>query len=108
MAVAPTKNGSRVNVKSSESLSVNISSILKFSSTMSPVFSTVIVYSTKSPNPSTPSPLSLITYVFATSKLAIVEIVEDTVLLSSEILSPVGVVAVADAVLDNPPALIAC
>ena len=62
----------------------------------------------KSPTPSTPSPLSSITYVFDTSNLAIAEIVVDTVLLSSEIFSPAGDVAVADAVLVSPPALIAC
>ena len=62
----------------------------------------------KSPNPSTPSPLSLITYVFVTSNLAIAEIDVDTVLLSSEIFSPAGLVAVADAVFDSPPEFIAC
>ena len=72
---------------------------------ISPVFSTVMVYSIKSLSPLDTEGS---TSDLFTAKLAVAVIVEVAVLLSSVILSPSGAMAVADAVLDTPPALIDC
>ena len=81
---------------------------IKFSKAISPVFSTVIVYSIKSLSPFTPSPLSLIAAVLFTSKLAVTLIAVSTVLLVATKLSCKGVITLANAELETPPVLIAC
>ena len=67
-----------------------------------------MVYSIRSLNPFTPSPLSLIVAVLFTSKLAVELIGVLTVLLVAVKLSCEEVVTLASAVLETPPALIAC
>ena len=108
MAVDPAKNGPETSDNELPILSVMTSVIVRFSRAISPVFSTVMVYSIRSLNPFTPSPLSLIVAVLFTSKLAIELIGVLTVLLVAVKLSCEGVVTLASAVLETPPALIAC
>ena len=67
-----------------------------------------MVYSIRSLNPFTPSPLSLTPAILMTSSLAVALIDVSTVLLVAVKLSCEGVVALACAVLETPPALIAC
>ena len=108
MAVDPAKNGPETSDNALPVLSVITSVIVRFSRVISPVFSTVMVYSIRSLNPSIPSPLSLMVAVLLTTMLAIALIGVSTVLLVAVKLSCEGVVALASAVLETPPALIAC
>ena len=102
---APANIGSEINDSPTPFLSSISSCIVTFSRIISPVFSTVMVYSIKSL-----SPFGTVgsTSDLFTTKLAVAVIVEVAVLLSSVILSPSGAMAVADAVLDTPPVLIDC
>ena len=108
MAVDPAKNGPDTSDNASPLLSVITSVIVRFSRAISPVFSTVMVYSIRSLNPFTPSPLSLTDAILLTSTLAIALIGVSTVLLVTAKLSCERVVALVSAVFETPPALIAC